>query len=126
MPKLRLIVSVAEGELTLRDIQIHRSSVLEHPLHDERFGLLFDMRRVTEFDMQTSDLRMHANEGIVSGRRYSRVAFIAPRDLAFGLARMYEVYVGKQYGEESVRVFRQPQDAWLWLRRSLAEDQSAR
>ena len=113
--RLRIIVSVAEGELTLKDIQHHRDSMLSNPSYDERLRLLFDMRRVTRFDTSAMELRAHADAGAAGWRRYQRLAFLAPTDLAFGLARVYQAYVGAQYDEDSLRVFRRKDEAWQWL-----------
>ena len=44
----------------------------------------------------------------------SKIAIVAPKDLAFGIARMHDVYRKDDLVEQEV--FRTEQEAWAWLK----------
>jgi hypothetical protein len=104
-----MVVSVAAGELTPAMLTLHDRSVIADPRYNPLFGLLFDVRRVTDFRIPLPGLR----DQIDTIRRYSCVAIVAPTDLGFGLARVYQAYVPQ--GEDGFKVFRGGTDAWDWL-----------
>jgi hypothetical protein len=43
----------------------------------------------------------------------SKLAIIAPTDLAFGLGRMYQML--RDDGPDHIRIFREGEEAWEWL-----------
>ena len=89
-------------------------------LHDDDYVLgtneLADLRAVEDLDLSTKALR---RVEAITAERYAgasagfRTAIIAPRDQAYGIGRMYEVFA--EEGPENVRVCRDPADALEWL-----------
>lgn len=113
IPRLRMIVAVASAELSADMLTAHDRAATADPRYSPSFGLLFDVRRVTDFRIAAAELRDH----IDNVRRYACVAVVAPTDLGFGLARVYQAYVPQ--GEAAFRVFRRGDEAWNWLREQL-------
>lgn len=91
---------------------------LEDPRFDRSFNLLVDLRRTSSSPRSSEALRTLAGfiRGVFTDDNTVRpkVAVVAPSDLSFGLARMYEAF------SDSVRwdfaVFRAPDAALAWLR----------
>lgn len=113
MPGRGLIVSQALGVFTLDDLQAHRARVMAHPQYVGTMGLLMDLRRVTRFDIATGGIRAQAST--LDSSRYSRIAVVVRDDVAYGLARMFQAFTGDRYGDEGLRTFREPMEAWRWI-----------
>jgi hypothetical protein len=64
--------------------------------------------------LSSEELQRVAEHGKSRGFGPGRVAFVAPRDLGFGLLRQYEVY--REAEGQELRVFRNAGDALAWLR----------
>lgn len=89
-------------------------------LQDDDYALgtneLADLRAVEDLDLSAGALR---RVEALTAKRYAgspagfRTAIIAPRDQAYGIGRMYEVFA--EEGPENVRVCRDPADALEWL-----------
>ncbi len=66
-------------------------------------------------NMGTDQIRQLAEYSLDhSSRRPTRVAFIAPQDLSFGQARMFEVFREEEL--TAIAVFRTEADALRWLK----------
>ncbi|MCW8956944.1 MAG: hypothetical protein OQL09_08680 [Gammaproteobacteria bacterium] len=65
------------------------------------------------FDLTETELRELAEYGKSSFLLPSKVAIVAPKNLEFGLSRMYEAY--REEGLVKHRVFRTEQEARAWL-----------
>lgn len=84
------------------------------------YGELIDMSAVTEFAVPSADrVRDLADlASAMDGPAYtSRLAIVAPADIAFGLGRMYQAY--RELGRQSVKemgVFRTMEEALAFLR----------
>lgn len=89
-------------------------------LHDADFvpgsNELADLRELESLDVSAAALRTVES---VTRERYAgtdeafRTAVIAPRDQAYGIARMYEAFA--EQGPENVRVCRTLEEALKWL-----------
>lgn len=77
---------------------------------------LADLREVTSLDVSARALRRVES---ITRERYGqssekfRSAVLAPRDHAYGIGRMYEVFA--EEGPENVRVCREVEEALEWL-----------
>ena len=108
----RLVVTRATGVLVLDELADRMKKLLAHPEFDPSYDHLFDMSGVTGTeDIRTSELESFALVRIFSF--YSRRAIVAPEDLVYGFARMYEVF--SHSTEENFAVFRNEEEARAWL-----------
>jgi len=92
----------------LEDICNAIDDVAEHYLNDLR---LWDLSN--GFSLTDTHLQKLAEYGKSKFLIPSKVAVIAPQDLAFGSARVHDVYRADQLVEQ--RVFRTEQEARAWL-----------
>ena len=84
--------------------------VAENHLSDLR---LWDFSKA-DINLTSSQIEELAKYGKSKFSIPSKVAIVAPEDLAFGLMRIYEVY--REEDQAEIKVFRSEQDAWVWLR----------
>jgi hypothetical protein len=88
------------------------------------YSVLIDLSQVQQFQITPDALRNVANRSSGSRAR-GRCALIAPTPVAFGLARMYEVFCDCETGDERVRVFDETAPALLWLESELSSQTSS-
>lgn len=106
-----LLITAAEGPLTADDVRSHQSTLASNPDFDPDADHLFDLSRVTDFDVGPGRIRDIASVAIFS--KASRRAVVAPEDVLFGLSRMYTGY--RDAAAENLRVFRTLEEALAWL-----------
>ncbi|MFO7893080.1 MAG: STAS/SEC14 domain-containing protein [Longimicrobiales bacterium] len=106
-----LLITVAEGRLTADDVRTHQRTLASAPDFHPSADHLFDLSRVTHFDVDPDRIRDLASVSIFS--ETSRRAVVAPRDVLFGLSRMYSGY--RDVAAENLRVFRTLKEALAWL-----------
>ena len=107
----RLVLSRAHGLVTAEDFIEHGKRLGQDPAFEPGFSQLLDCSEVVRIELSTDALR-----GMAQFRLFgpgSRRAVVAPRDLHYGLARMYELLRGD--APERMQVFRTLEDAQLWL-----------
>ena len=110
----RLILSTAEGLITVADIRDHQDRLLADPDFDPSFDQLIDTTPMTRFDVSADEARVLALRRVFSSE--SRRAFVATEPHIFGLGRMMEIYrEGLEYAD--VRVFYSMYEALEWLER---------
>ncbi|MDZ7671187.1 MAG: STAS/SEC14 domain-containing protein [Gammaproteobacteria bacterium] len=111
-----MVVSVARGALSLADLRAHRDFVDNHVAYDPSLGLLFDLRRVSQFALTPDDVRNHAGFGAVGMPRFRRIGILVEDDLAYGMSRVFQAYTNNRYADDSIRVIREAAGAWQWVR----------
>ena len=115
----RLVMTTVFGVVTLADGLAHQEKLRKDPDFDPSFSQLMDYTHVVRFEITAEDVRTLAQQSIFSP--HSRRAMLVSGDLAFGLARMFEV-LRESFGEQGIRVFRNLDDALDWV---LARNASA-
>jgi hypothetical protein len=108
----RLVMSTAYGVFTLADAQEHQKQLQNDPDFDPSFSQLADFTQITKVDLAADEVRLLAQRSIFSPQ--SRRAFVVKGDLAFGLARLFEI-LRETKGEQGVGVFRNLDDALEWV-----------
>jgi hypothetical protein len=108
----RLVFSTACEVFTMADGLAYQQQLLSDPDFDPAFSQLFDCTHVTQFDIGMDDVRTLAQKTIFSNQ--SRRAFVVKGDLAYGLARMFEI-LRESLGEQGIAVFRELDDALEWV-----------
>ena len=116
LPRRRILARV-KGRLTEQDVYSYQYEVWSKPEH---FGFdeLMDMTEVTE--IENPDAKKLQKLAEVAARMQpgavGRFAVVAPSDIAFGIARMYQTYRSMTpSGGKDVGVFRNMNDALQFL-----------
>ena len=108
----KLVITRAEGLLTLKELETRQKALLDEPEFDPSFDHLFDLSGVTSLEeITTSQLERISRVRIFLTP--SRRAIVAPGDLLFGFSRMYEVF--SKSTKKNYSVFRNIEDAMEWL-----------
>lgn len=109
-------VAAFRGVVTDADLMQAYESLLGDPQYDPTLHDLVDMSGVERLEVSAKAIRELV-------KRYARVdelgirtrlAIVAPSDVAFGVARMYEMLRGDDVPEE-IHVFRAIAEAQAWL-----------
>jgi len=112
LPLQRLVETRAMGEVKDADLLEATDRIATDPTFEAAFDQLVDLSAATGTEVSPRGLReLLDREPIFAAG--SRRAIIAPGDLGFGLARMFEMHRGGAAGE--VRVFRGRSEALGWL-----------
>jgi hypothetical protein len=115
----RLVLSTASGVFTVADALAHQENLRKHPDFDPSFSQLMDFTQVTRIELKEEDVQRLAQASIFSPD--SRRALVTTSDVAFGLARMFEM-LRDTMGEKGIRVFRNLDDALEWILGKNASD----
>lgn len=110
-----LFAQTVHGELSGATLRRLVHATLGHRLFRDGLDGLVDLAEADAVGLSAEDLRAHA-AGLAIHRpafRGSRIAWYAPRDLEFGMARMLEV-LADGFGRERA-VFRDRDEALAWL-----------
>jgi len=113
-PGTGMAIATCSGVLRLSDAKEGAAALWKTPGWSGR-SAVWDFREA-QFALSSSDVRAIARF-IVSRQPATaplRVAFIAPRDVDFGLARMFEVF--REDPRTDFRVFRDYDEAVRWAR----------
>ena len=108
----RLVMTTIYGVVTLADGLAQQEKLCNDPDFDPSFSQLMDYTHAVKFDFSTEDVRTFAQHSVFSPN--SRRAILVSGDLAFGLARMFEV-LRESFGEKGIRVFRNLEEALDWV-----------
>jgi hypothetical protein len=108
----RLVMSTAYGVFNLADALEHQKQLQSDPDFDPSFSQLADFTQATKIDLTADEVRLLAQKSIFSPE--SRRAFVVKGDLAFGLARLFEI-LRETMGEQGIGVFRNLDDALEWV-----------
>jgi len=111
--EMRLVITQAYGILQPADLAENRASLVADPMFDPTYDHLFDLRPVERLDFTADDVEAATLVRAFSAA--SRRAIVAPRDLAFGLSRMYESH--RNDLDEGMAVYRTFDEALAWLGR---------
>jgi hypothetical protein len=104
-------------EGTIRDVDIIETfgAYWQSPDYDPSLNELYDCSNITTEDISSEGLRKIAGVNLDMNRSGPavKVAMYAPTDVAFGLIRMYQVFV--ENSASDLRVFRDRNEALQWL-----------
>jgi hypothetical protein len=108
----KLVISTGSGVFTMADALAHQEKLRKDPDFDPSFSQLLDFTHVTKLELDAKDVRRLAQTFVFSDD--SRRAILVSGDVAFGLARMFEM-LRDTFGEKGIRVFRNLDDALDWV-----------
>lgn len=105
------------GTITDEDIRKHSEAVAADPRI--RLGLreLVDLTDIEEIRASSASLELIIKIDMAHSDKFAdqRTAIIAPTNLLFGYARMYQTMVDLQNSSSKIGVFRTPEEAKKWL-----------
>ena len=105
----------ATGEVTADEIMIEGARMFTDSEWINGFNILCDYRKITEFDLKSSDLSQIVeqdknNEPLFDKSKY---AIVADSDLVFGISRMWEIL--SENNLITTMIFRNTIDSLRWL-----------
>ncbi len=109
------------GRVVLEDVLDHFRTLQCDPECPERLDVLLDLS-ASESAASSGQLRTvaHAIAAIRDRVTFDACAIVAPTDLLFGIARMFEVFAQEHF--RATHVFRSARDAEAWLGSQLSRD----
>ena len=108
---IRTVFTRPFGVFTDTDARKHVEDLRNHPDFESDFNQLFDARDVTSFELSGACVREIATERVF--REGAMRAFVVGTDVAFGMARMFEML--RDEAPDQIRVFQNINDARAWL-----------
>lgn len=109
----RLITLSFAGEISFRDIQQSRESMLNDPEFDSSFDLLWDATLITSINLSINQAFLLAQLRVMS--KTSRVVFVAPWRPVYGVVETFETYSSMVDDPPQTRAFRDRHEAIQWL-----------
>lgn len=106
-----LVVCRAWGDLSSEDLHNHYRRLAADPAFSPHFEQLADLTEVTQFTVDSEAIESEARSSIFAPG--TRRALVAPKGLAYGLARMFAAH-GAASGQE-MEVFTELGPAEKWL-----------
>lgn len=107
-----LVLTEFRGEFTDDDLRAHLHELRTNPQFHRAMRELIDLRGVTK--VSVSSAMMSASAHWLIHAHEARRALVAPTDLLFGLARMYQTHLG-EVGASQLGVFRELGPALDWI-----------
>jgi len=108
---LGIVFSLAHGTLSDDEAYSHQDKLRNDPDFDPSFSQLADFTKVAKVDLSTDGIHHLARRNPFGGG--SKRAFVAPMDLMYGLARMFQILTDDHPDE--LTVFRDMQEARKYL-----------
>jgi hypothetical protein len=112
----RLVRSFAWGTVTLADFLQNQRTLRTHPEFNPDFDQISDYSEITSVAISAEEVQLLAHQTLFSTK--SRLAFVAPSKLAFGMVRMFEAYHELSSTPSNTMVFTNVSEALAWLNRS--------
>ena len=107
----RLVVIRMTGAIRAGELLAAREGGRTNPVFPPGFRQLIDLGDATEFDLSSAAVEsLASSSSVVPG---TKRAIVAPRDLPYGMSRIFAVFA-ERHGHD-VRVFRSLDEAMSWL-----------
>jgi hypothetical protein len=107
----KIIFTKIEGVVTDEDIITHQKQTRDNPELDPSYGQLIDLSNIQKLEITTQ--AVHEFTSLKFSTVWSRRAFVAPDDLSYGFARMFQMM--RDSIDERTEVFRDMEEARHWL-----------
>ncbi len=107
-----MVLSRAWGTIQRGEFIAHGRSLLTDPAFKPHFRQFWDLSTVTQLETDYSGVTELADVRVFAPE--TRRAILAPTDVIFGLARMFQM-MRESKGETGIRVFRDREEAMQWL-----------
>ncbi len=107
-----LVLSRASGVMLREDLIGHGERLRADPDFKPHYRQLWDFTELTKSELSYAELSVMAKINVFAPT--SRRAILAPVDVVFGMARMFQT-LRESEGETGIRVFRKRSEALRWL-----------
>jgi hypothetical protein len=107
-----LVLSRAWGVLQREHLIGHGERLRADPDFKPHYRQLWDLTEITKSELSYTELTAMAKISVFAPA--SRRAMLAPVDVVFGMARMFQM-LKESEGETGIRVFRKRSEALRWL-----------
>ncbi len=101
----------ATGEFTAEDFRIHNHRLADDPDFDPHYGVLFDLRSITDFRISSDQVRKFAKVHIFHKR--ARRAYVVPTEEVYGMVRMFSLL--SDFESDVIQIFQDMAEARRWL-----------
>ena len=108
--KMIILVTI-EGVVSDEDIIEHQRKTRNDPALDPSFGQLADLSNIRKLEITAQGVQKFTS--MEFSTEWSRRAFVAPNDVSFGFARMFQMM--RDSDQEQTEVFRSMEGAHQWL-----------
>ena len=108
----KFVLTTGSGFVTKQDVFTLQDQMSSDPEFDPSFSQVADFAQLTGTDVGMADVRTFAQRDVFSIQ--SRRAIIVKGDVAFGFAKIFELYRHLS-GASGIRVFRNPDEAFDWI-----------
>ena len=118
------IIFVCRGTLTGQDFMEAKKALLvsDGTIERLKYGVI-DGRAIESTHIETSDIKAIAEQDeriAAKAQPGAVVAIVAPRDLDYGIARMWQVFAERTGW--TTMIFRSKPEAEVWIRRQVMEN----
>ncbi len=107
----KMVFVNATGEFTAEDFRTHKRGLADDPDFDPHYGVLFDLRSITEFRISSAEVREFSMKYIFHDR--ARRAYLVPADEVHGMIRMFSSL--SDFESDVIQIFRDMAEARRWL-----------
>jgi hypothetical protein len=111
-PSRGQITCAGQGIVTKDELDQHIQRLQSDPLFDRGYRQFWDLTDVIRIDLTFPDMMWLAEKNFFAPM--TPRAFLAPTDVTFGIARMFEM-LRQARGENGIRIFRERHEALAWL-----------
>jgi hypothetical protein len=111
-----LVICTQKGAIPDEELVTSYKSLFDHELFANNMNLLVDLRSSISVPRSTEALiqfGQFTKAHFTKTERRPKIAVVAPNDLTFGLARMYQGHIAE--GDFDFATFRAPDTASAWL-----------
>jgi hypothetical protein len=109
----RLVLTEGSGVLTDADVLAHKERLLSDPAFQPGMRELSDIRAIERIAVTPEGVRAMVDYDRRAGVAAHRLALVVSQEVAFGMARMYQLVGARE--DQSVGVFRSIDEAMQWL-----------
>jgi len=108
----KLVLTTGSGFVTKEEIITLQDQMRNDPEFDPSFSQVANFAQLNNTDIGMADVHTFAQRDVFS--IHSRRAIIVEGDVAFGFAKIFELY-RQLSGARGIRVFRNPDEAFDWI-----------
>ncbi len=109
-----IVHTTLEGEISAEDLWQHATALASDP-DTRECNELADLTGITGATASAGDVRAMGMQLLKSdtNRPGGKFAMVAPTDVSFGMARLYQAH--REHPSIEIRVFREREEALAWL-----------
>ncbi len=107
----KILFVKATGEFAAEDFRIHRRVLADDPDFDPHYGVLFDLRSITEFRLSSAEIHEFSMSHMF--HKSARRAYLVPTEKVHGMIRMFSGF--SDFESDEFQIFLDMAEARRWL-----------